>query len=181
MVEAELKHGRVCMLAVVGMIVPSIVTLPVRDGARRGARRECRCPAANSAHRAARARIARCRACATTSHSPHPTAPPPCHDCSRLACTSTSLTATPRRRRLTLSCSLQPHHARPLALRAARAQGRAYSVVEAHDAGVSSGSMSQLLLWIGACARRERACVRVRVCARVMGSALSQVPLWAGL
>jgi len=31
MVEAELKHGRVCMLAVVGMIAPGIAHLPGRD------------------------------------------------------------------------------------------------------------------------------------------------------
>mgnify|MGYP003685166377 CR=1 FL=1 len=30
MQEAEIKHGRVCMLAVVGMLVPQVVTLPVR-------------------------------------------------------------------------------------------------------------------------------------------------------
>lgn len=30
--EAELKHCRVCMLAVVGMLVPEFVTLPVRRG-----------------------------------------------------------------------------------------------------------------------------------------------------
>ncbi|KAJ1635362.1 chlorophyll a/b-binding protein domain-containing protein [Pavlovales sp. CCMP2436] len=31
MQEAEIKHGRVCMLAVLGMLVPEVITLPGRE------------------------------------------------------------------------------------------------------------------------------------------------------